>query len=276
MTTQSDNTKNLRPLAKGAATDLLNGLVLWRIWGRLGWLEIRRRYRRTVIVPFWSAISLGMFVIALGSLGTGLWNRSAAEYVPFLAAGFVVWVMVAAILTESCSIFRGDAGKFGQAQLEYSLLVYALLWRNLIAFSHNLSLYVVVCLIFAPQFLSPFLLLALPGLLLVVINGAWIALLLGMFALRFRDIAQFIQGIVNVVMFITPIFWLPDALSGFKKILFVNLNPLYHLIDVVRGPMLGRFPEPQSYIAVSVLAIFGWLLAYLVFSKFSKRIAYWS
>lgn len=265
-----------RPLAKGTGIDILKGLLHWRVWGRLGFLEIRRRYRRTVLGPFWSAIGLGMFVAALGSVGTGLWNRPVEEYVPFLAAGFVVWSMVAAILSEASSLYHGEGSKYGQVQLEYSLLAYALLWRNLIAFAHNLSLYVVVCLIFAPHLLQPFALLAIPGLLLVLVNAAWVVLLLGMFALRFRDVSQFVSSVVNIAMFITPVFWLPDSLTGTKKFIFVTLNPLYHLIDVIRAPMLDRMPAKESYIFVLVLALFGWTLTYLVFSKFRKRIAYWS
>jgi ABC-type polysaccharide/polyol phosphate export permease len=184
--------------------------------------------------------------------------------------------MMAAILSEASSLYHGEGSKFGQVQLEYSLLAYALLLRNLIAFAHNLSLYVVVCLIFAPHFLQPFALLAIPGLLLLMINAAWVVLLLGMFALRFRDVAQFVGSVVNIAMFITPVFWLPDALSGMKQFIFVTLNPLFHLIDVVRAPMLDRWPANESYIFVGLLALFGWTLTYLVFSKFRKRIAYWS
>lgn len=276
MTDATSRAPTLRPLAKSGGMDILTGLLHWHIWGRLGFLEVRRRYRRTVLGPFWSAISLGMFVAALGSVGTGLWDRPVGEYVPFLAAGFVVWTMVAAVLSEASSLYHGDSSKFGQAQLEYSLLAYALLWRNLIAFAHNLTLYVAVCLIFAPHFLRPFALLAVPGLVLLLINGAWITLLLGLFALRFRDVGQFVTSIVSIAMFVTPIFWLPDLLTGLKRLVFVDLNPLYHLIDVVRAPMLDRWPTTESYLFVVGLAIVGWGLTYLVFSKFRKRIAYWS
>src|SRR5690242_16089709 len=88
-----------------AADDLIRGVMRYDIWGRLGWLEVKRRYRRTVIGPFWSAFSLAIFVLALGSVGAGLWNQQAGEYLPFLAAGMVVWMMISAILTEGCSLF---------------------------------------------------------------------------------------------------------------------------------------------------------------------------
>ena len=45
------------------------------IWGRLGWRENKRRYRRTVFGPFWTTVSLAMFVIALGLVWSNLWHN---------------------------------------------------------------------------------------------------------------------------------------------------------------------------------------------------------
>jgi hypothetical protein len=32
------------------------------MWGRLGWQDIKRRYRRTVIGPFWNIVTCGLFL----------------------------------------------------------------------------------------------------------------------------------------------------------------------------------------------------------------------
>ena len=79
------------PLTTTAAKDFVEGLKQWELWGRLGWLEIKRRYRRTVIGPFWSVISIAVVVLVLGGLGAGLLSQPVGEYLPFLAAGMVVW-----------------------------------------------------------------------------------------------------------------------------------------------------------------------------------------
>ena len=39
------------PAVASGADDLLDGLRQWDLWGRFGWLEIKRRYRRTMIGP---------------------------------------------------------------------------------------------------------------------------------------------------------------------------------------------------------------------------------
>jgi homopolymeric O-antigen transport system permease protein len=277
MTTQSVPGIGLRSLVTSAGQDLADGLCQWRLWGRLGWLEVRRRYSRTVIGPFWSAISLGMFVLALGSVGTGLWSKSASDYLPFLAAGMVVWVTIASIVTESCTLFVAGTNLFRQMRFNYSILAYALVWRNFIVFAHNLLVFVAIALAFAPHVFTPTTLLVLPGLMIVLVNSMWISIVLGMLCLRFRDVQQLISSLIQISMFVTPIFWPPESLQGgAARIVFIDLNPLYHLIDIVRSPLLGRAAAAESYIAMAVLTVAGWWMTYLLFSYFRKRIAYWS
>jgi ABC-type polysaccharide/polyol phosphate export permease len=204
----------LRRLLITAAQDLAGGLRQWRLWGRLGWLEVRRRYSRTVIGPFWSAISLAMFVLALGSVGTGLWNKQASEYVPFLAAGMVVWVTMSTIIVESCALFISGSNMVRQMQFNYSVMVYALVWRNFIVFAHNLIVFVLACIVFGKNPFSWATVLVVPGLALLIVNCVWISLLLGMFCLRFRDVQQLVAGLIQIAMFVTPIFWPPEDMHA--------------------------------------------------------------
>lgn len=265
----------LQPLTTTALQDLLNGLERWPLWSRLGWLEIKRRYRRTTVGPFWAALSLLVFVFAIGGLGSGILGRHAQDYMPFLVSGMVVWVMLSAVAIESCSVFVEGSNLLRQMRFDYSILVYALLWRNLIVFFHNLTVYVFIFSIYAPEKLSLTALWALPWLAVVVLNGAWLTLLLGMFALRFRDVQPLVQSIVQISMFATPIFWPADSLSGIKRVIYVGLNPLYHLIVIVRDPLLGKSPPLNSVIAVTIITVVGWGTTYTAFRYFRKRIAYW-
>jgi ABC-type polysaccharide/polyol phosphate export permease len=265
-----------RSLVITAGQDLVGGLRQWRLWGRLGWREVRLRYSRTVIGPFWSAISLGMFVVALGGVGSGLWSKSAAEYLPFLAAGMVVWVMIASIVTESCGLFAAGVSLYRQMQFNYSIMAYALVWRNAIVFAHNLMVFAILYLLFAVHLFVPSIILAIIGLIILFANGVWVSILLGIFCLRYRDVQQLVTSLINICMFVTPIFWPPDRLKGITRLLFVDFNPLYHIIDIVRSPLLGRVPALESYAAAVVITAVGWLVTFLLFNYFRKRITYWS
>jgi ABC-type polysaccharide/polyol phosphate export permease len=266
----------LRPPVPTAKQDIVHGFLQWPLWGRLGWLEVKRRYRRTVIGPFWSSISLAIYVIAVGTLGVGLWNQSIHEYLPFLVSGMLAWMFVSTIVTESCALFVNGSDLFGKFSFDYSLLAYALVWRNFITLLHNLLVYVVIVLLLAPQLLTPNLFLMIPGICLLLVGGVAVALLCGMLCLRFRDVAQVITSIMQIVLLITPIFWPPNSLEGRSRFIFVDFNPFYRIVDVVRRPLLGSAPTLVSYVTVVGLVMLAWLLAYIAFRRFRHRIAYWA
>ena len=92
-------------MLNAALSDVVDGLRRWRLWGRLGAMEIRRRYRRTVLGPFWASLSLAILVAAMGVLFANLWKLDVADYLPFLASGFIVWFPISAIIMESCGAF---------------------------------------------------------------------------------------------------------------------------------------------------------------------------
>jgi ABC-type polysaccharide/polyol phosphate export permease len=263
-------------LVTGAANDLIAGLFKSDMWGRLGWLDVKRRYRRTVIGPFWTSLSLLVFVIGLGSVGSGLLSKQTQEYLPFLVSGMVVWVLLSSIIIEGSSLFISGAGLLRQMNFEYSILAYSLVWRNLIVFAHNMIVYLLIFAIYAPEKLSLMAFAAVPGLMILLLNGVWIALLLGTFSMRFRDVQQMIQSIVQIAMFVTPLFWPPESLDGIRRVLFVGLNPLYHLLSIVRDPLMGNPPHLKSYIAALIITVVGWAVAFAVFSKFRKRLPYWA
>jgi ABC-type polysaccharide/polyol phosphate export permease len=219
--------------------DIINGARKWELWGKLGWLEVKRRYRRTVIGPFWSTISLGIYLTALGAVGAGLWKQNIAEYVPFLAAGMIVWIMFSTILTEAGTLFLSAAHLFKELRFEYSILVYAAVWRNLIVFLHNLIAFVVVIAILAPHRITFDTLLVIPGLAIVILNALWVTLFFGMLCLRYRDVQQFIMSIIQV-----PALRHPDLLAsrGAERIRTLGLHWVQPHLPHHRGraPALAR------------------------------------
>jgi ABC-type polysaccharide/polyol phosphate export permease len=267
---------SLRSLGLTAGQDIIGGLLKTQLWGRLGWLEVKRRYRRTLLGPFWTSISLAMYVIAVGIVGAGLWHQDINQYLPFLISGMVAWVLVSTIITEACSLLVSGNALFRNITFEYSILAYSLVWRNLIVFLHNLVVYVLIVGLLRPELISFTALLAIPGVMLVALNGVWIALLCGMLCLRFRDVTQLVTSLVQISMLITPIFWPPDSLSGTRRLIFVETNPLYHMVDIVRAPLLGKMPGLTSYVVIVVITGLGWYLAYIALRRFRRRVAYWS
>ena len=98
-------------------------------------------------------------------------------------------------------------------------------------------------------------------------------MLLGIVGTRFRDIPPLIGNLVQILMFVTPVFWLPGQLGGGHRV--ITYNFMYHLIEVMRAPMLGTRPAVLSYAVTIVGAVVGWLIAFAVYARFRRRIPYW-
>jgi homopolymeric O-antigen transport system permease protein len=256
-----------------AMADILEGVLDWRMWGRLGSQEVRRRYRRTVIGPFWTSISLGIFIFTLGILWAQLWKQNPKTYLPFLCAGMLAWALVAAIITEGCSAFVASEGIIKQLPFPYTVLSCTVVWRNVLTLFHNVIIFVLVALYASVPFTWSSL-LVVPALGLIFINGIWVVTLLALLCSRYRDIQQVITSILQVSMFVTPIFWAPEQLGvGFKK--FVDYNILYHYVDILRSPMLGRAPATWSWVVTIACTLIGWTVTLVMFSRFRRRVAYW-
>lgn len=255
-----------------ALEDFSRGITDLRVWGRLGWAEVRRRYRRTLIGPFWTSLSLAIFVVALGVVWATLWHQAVRTYLPFLCAGLIAWTFVSTTVVESCTMFVAQEALIKQMRFSYSMLAASVVWRNLIVFFHNLAVYVVVAAICWPP-VNFYTLLVLPGLLLTSLNLMWIALLFGLLSARFRDVQQFVQAMLGIAMFVTPIFWQPAQLA--KHPVLVHANFLFHLVDVIRAPLLGEAPRLESYAVVILMNLVGWLITFDVYSRFRRRLAYW-
>jgi ABC-type polysaccharide/polyol phosphate export permease len=260
-----------RPLGPGAR-DLIEGLWNWQLWSMLGWNDIQQRYRRSALGPFWITISMAFFVVLLGVIYSKLFHQDIALFLPYVATGLIIWSFIAGTTTEACNAFIENAGIIRQVRLPYTIYAVRMVWRALIVFLHNVVLIVPIGLLFHLDF-GFATLLVLPGLLLVILNQIWAAIVIGIVATRFRDITQLVATGIQILMFVTPIMWPVSAISDAK--LIAEINPFYHLIELVRAPLLGQVTEPLSWVVVFAMCVGGYALAALLLSRAHRRLVYW-
>ena len=255
-----------------ALDDLVSGLRSAHIWAMLGWQEIRQRYRRSALGPFWLTISTAVLIGGMGPLYGRLFGQELSIYFPYIAIGFVVWQLIASILNESTQVFIGAEAFIKQVRIPFTVHVLRMLWRNAIVFAHNAVIGVLILAIFSDGWHWS-ILLSLVGIFAIMANGVWIATLLGALCARFRDIPQIVSSLVTIAFFLTPVLWKADTLGRHRWA--AEINPLYHFIELVRTPLLGELPSARSWIAVAGVTLVGFLIMIPFFSRFRGRIAYW-
>jgi lipopolysaccharide transport system permease protein len=256
-----------------ALSDLIEGMHLWRLAWALGWLDIRLRYRGSMLGPFWLTISTGVMVAALGVLYSTLFKIELRDYLPFLALSQVLWGFLAALVSEACTVFTDAEGVIRSVRMPFFVFSMRGLIRNAIVLGHNILVIVVVFAVFQiwPGVDS---LLALPGLVLWVIDGLALTLLLGGFCARFRDIQPIVNSVMQIAFFMTPVIWKPDQLSaaGVQSLAF---NPFFDLLEIVRGPILGSSVAGTTWIGAGVYSVVLCAISWAFFVRARGRIAFW-
>jgi ABC-type polysaccharide/polyol phosphate export permease len=252
--------------------DAVSALKAWGLWTMLGWNDIRQRYRRSTLGPFWITLSMALFIGLLGVIYSRIFHTEVETYLPFLTVGYVTWGFISQVITESCGSFQEGERLIKQIRLPYGLYVFRVVWRNFIIFLHTMAIFIPVALLFRVS-LGLSVLLVVPALVLLLANLTWVAMTLAILAARFRDITQIVATMTQIMLFATPIMWPVSTLGGATWI--AEVNPLYHLIELLRAPLLGSAPAPLSWAVTIGMLVIGSALALLLLNRASKRIVFW-
>jgi lipopolysaccharide transport system permease protein len=255
-----------------AMLDVTNGIALWPLARKLGWLDIKLRYRGSTLGPFWLTISTGIMVGALGLLYSTLWHMDIREYLPFLSLSLVLWNFLSALVSESCTTFTEADAVIRSVRMPFFVFAIRIVVRNLLALAHNILVIVVVFSVFLiwPGW---HILLTVPGLILWVVDSLALSLLLGSFCARFRDIQPIVNSVMQIAFFMSPVIWKPEQLG--PSVYLLPLNPFFDVLDIVRAPLLGTTPTAMTWLGAVLysLALSG--VAWGFFARARGRVAFW-
>ena len=253
--------------------DLIAGIAAWPLWTMLAWNDIRERYRRSVLGPFWITISMGMFITLLGVIYSKLFHihishLSAVSYCRLHRLGLhlldddgklrhrsskanALFVNFGSPIRSTCFVSYGEISSsscirsssiFLSRCISESIQDQLPCWRFPACCSRGST----------------------------NVGSHW---QLALVSTRYRDVVQMITTIVQITMFATPIMYPISSLGNAAIIAYVN--PLYHVIDVARAPMLGTTPSLISWIVSITLAVVGWSITVLLLRRATKRLVFW-
>lgn len=257
-----------------AHRDIVQGLLNWRVWFGLAQQDIRLRYKRSVIGPFWIALGMVAMTAGLGLVFSTILHQEIQFYLPYLAAGLICWHFIATNTTEAPLTFIHAQSVIVSMALPLSVHVHRVLVRNILVLLHNFLAYIGLVVYLGIE-INANMLYIIPGLFLLAGNMLFAGLLLSIVGARFRDLTQIIATGLQLAFFLTPIIWNRSQISGGATRYWIDGNPVYHLIEVVRAPMLGQEPPLHSFLFALVMCLLLAALSYIVFGMFRRRIPYW-
>ena len=257
-----------------ASRDIVGAIRRYPLAGMLGWQDVRQRYRRSALGPFWLTISMGVMIGTIGVVFGSIFHTPMAEFLPFLATGLILWGFMSSVVTEGCTGFISAEGIIKQLPIPLFVHILRMIWRNMIIFAHNIVILPIVFLaVGKPLSLVAF--LSIPGFALAVLNLGWLALLLGVICARYRDLPQIVGSILQIVFYLTPIVWMPSSMPHRAGLFLLQLNPVYHILAIVRDPLIGHMPTATNWGISCILALAGWSGTLAFYGRYKGRIAYW-
>jgi lipopolysaccharide transport system permease protein len=211
-------------------------------------------------------------VLGMGINYAALFHQPVQELLPYVAVGLVVWNFLSAIISESGEAFVSGSGMIKQSALPLPLFIVRCIIRNFINFGHQIIIIVAVLLWFH-IFPGLGLLWALGGLALLAVNLGWLGLLLAMFCTRFRDMPQIVLALLQLLFFLSPIFWKPTKELAANPL--VAANPFYFSIQSVREPLLSGHVPHSVLTCLVPMTVVGWIVALLVYTQTRRGVVHY-
>jgi lipopolysaccharide transport system permease protein len=257
---------------RAASDDFSQGIRNWHAWVMLAWLDIKHKYRRSVLGPFWITITMGVLIGGIGVVYSTLFGLNIKEYLPYIALGDTTWIYISMTMQDACVTFTSPAGLIRSARIPMTVHVLRMVLRNFLIYVHGVIVLVPV-LIYAGLAPEPIWIVSLLGLCAIVAMSIPMGVLLGMLASRFSDLAPLVSNGMQLLFFVTPIIWHADMLKNKRWI--ADFNPFHHFVELVRSPILGKMPSIQTFVVVGACIVIAWITAALVMVAVRKRVSVW-
>jgi ABC-2 type transport system permease protein len=233
------------------------------------------QYRKTMIGPAWVLLGPTLFILTLGLLFSEVSNVPAEVFVPHLAVGFVVWTLVSGFVVGSPTVFPRSRAQILQGGMSLVDIVVVDVMRTVLHFLHQVIILVAIYFIYDLTW-TMYSWVSLIGLGFLVANGVWLTMFFGIVGARYRDLAEIVNAVMRIAFLATPIIWLPSERgSGGVMGRFLDFNPFYHFLEIVRAPLLGNEIGSLSWMVVLSVTTIGFLLTILFHDRLKDRIPLW-
>lgn len=213
------------------------------------------------------------FVVGISLLYSQLFKVRSSDMVPLVAFGITFWGLLTSYVTGAASNFIQQSQSIKSSTLPISFYIFSSVSQNFLIFLHSAVVLIplafvidttprIICLITVPLAIT-----------FAVVNGFSLALWLGPLSARYRDVSAAIPIIIQIAMFLSPIFWSPTLLGG--RAWIADYNPIAWMIETFRSPILGGDIRLDLWLRLAILTCGNFALGVVVMHRVRDKISYW-
>jgi ABC-type polysaccharide/polyol phosphate export permease len=255
--------------------ELQESLKLWPIWLHLGLRDVRRRFERSRIGIVWIFLQLITVLASIGLIYTHLLNTDPSQFIPYLTVGLVIWGYIVSAIVEGGNALVHSEGYIKQISLPLYIYIFRYFVNITCVSAVSLLVYPVIALIYHIKFTLG-VLWVLPGMVLLCMTALLLTFISAHLTARYRDVSRLAGVLLQVLFYVTPVIYPAQTLMDRGLGVLVMLNPFYHLLEIMRTPLLKSLPaEPISYGVTLAIIVLLALFATLIARAYRREIVFY-
>lgn len=257
------------------AREILLATALWQIWSRLGVQDVRLRFKRSAIGPAWVFLNLAVMIIAVGFVYSALFGQEPSTFIPRLTIGLIIWGYLTNSIVEGGGAFTNSEGYIKQI----SLPLYVYIFRAFVSIGLNTLISIMAYAFVAIVYRAPLrwgTLWAVLGLAILMAISLSLIFVFAHLNVRYRDMTHLMAMVMQVAFYVTPVIFPAELIRERGLGWVVDLNPLHHLLEIVRYPLLVGGPASEVNYIVALLSLVILILsAWVIAAYYRQRVVFY-
>jgi ABC-type polysaccharide/polyol phosphate export permease len=235
--------------------------------------QITLRYRRTFFGYLWTLFNPLLMMSVTALVFSTIFKMDLKTYAVFLFSGVIAFNLFATTVAQCGQSLVSNEQLIKKIYLPKFFFPLAvsltMLIDSLLMFG---SLFMIILIIGGK--LSFALLALIPAYALLYLFGLGIGLITSVLTVYFRDLLHIVTILLQALMFLSPVYYKPDALSSRVKS-FIEINPLTQFIELFRSPIFeASLPSHTVYIQASIYSCLSISIGVWFFGRHEQRVTF--
>ncbi len=244
--------------------------LLWGVTEK----ELRARYKYTVFGFFWLVANPLLQMLVIGFIFNFLMKEPIAHYYLYLFIGLLTWNFFSLSLTKTTPSIVFERGLIKKAKFPHAIIPLSIILSNLVHFFIAVLLYIIPVLFIGTLTIKSILPICTAFLFLTTFTVG-LSLLTSALNTRFRDVNFFMQALLVIWFYTTPIAYTLDFIP-YKFYWIWRLNPLTSVVQLFQYGFVGAAqPGPLMLLINGIIILLVFVIGIVVFQRESKLFDDW-
>jgi ABC-type polysaccharide/polyol phosphate export permease len=239
--------------------------------------ELKVRYKRSVFGLLWTMLNPLLLMVVYTVVFSTIMKAPQRNFAIFLLSGLLPWLFFSIAVLQGLNSILVNQELIRKVRLPQAVFPLSVVGSNLVNFALSLVPLFLLMAVLRQPFTAALLFLPV-GILVLTAFTSGVTLLFATFTVFFRDVRHLAEVALQMLMYLSPVFYDLQMLGQhdawwFRAFrLFLRVNPLWYLLELVRDPVYyGRLPSLQTVGIASAAALAALVLGFAVFRRLSPR-----